>query len=104
MRGLDGNFYGTTAYGGTNNQGTVEINPRATMNRDASILGMSLANVAAADLARIHAALVAGFEQIYAGQLKYTPAIKAMFTRMIRYSSNPDASMAIQLEFVDDAL
>jgi NADPH2:quinone reductase len=47
---------------GTNNQGTVEINPRATMNRDTSILGMSLANVAAADLARIHAALVAGLE------------------------------------------
>ncbi|MBI3801215.1 MAG: NADPH:quinone reductase [Deltaproteobacteria bacterium] len=47
---------------GTNNQGTVEINPRATMNRDATILGMSLANVAAPELARIHAALVAGLE------------------------------------------
>jgi beta-lactamase class A len=49
----------------------------------------------AASLPKI-CALVAGFEQIRAGQLKYTPAIKAMFTRMIRYSSNPDASMAIQ--------
>jgi NADPH2:quinone reductase len=47
---------------GTNNQGTVEINPRATMNRDAAILGMSLVNVSAPDLARIHAALVAGLE------------------------------------------
>ncbi len=45
---------------GTNNQGTVEINPRITMNRDAAILGMSLVNVSAQDLARIHAALVAG--------------------------------------------
>jgi NADPH:quinone reductase len=47
---------------GTNNQGTAEINPRATMNRDAAILGMSLVNVSAPDLARIHAALVAGLE------------------------------------------
>ena len=47
---------------GTNNQGTVEINPRDTMNRDSTILGMSLVNVAAADLVRIHAALVAGLE------------------------------------------
>jgi NADPH2:quinone reductase len=45
---------------GTNNQGTVEINPRIVMNRDAAILGMSLVNVSAQDLARIHAALVAG--------------------------------------------
>jgi len=45
---------------GTNNQGTVEINPRITMNRDAAILGMSLVNVSAQGLARIHAALVAG--------------------------------------------
>src|SRR5438552_8204058 len=49
----------------------------------------------AASLPKI-CALVAGFEQIRAGQLKYTPAIKQMFTRMIRYSSNADAIMAIQ--------
>jgi NADPH2:quinone reductase len=47
---------------GTNNQGTVEINPRTTMTRDATILGMSLVNVSAPDLARIHTALVAGLE------------------------------------------
>jgi NADPH2:quinone reductase len=47
---------------GTNNQGTVEINPRDTMNRDSTILGMSLVNASAADLVRIHAALVAGLE------------------------------------------
>ncbi len=45
---------------GTNNQGTVEINPRQTMMRDSAILGMSLVNVSAPDSARIHAALVAG--------------------------------------------
>jgi NADPH2:quinone reductase len=31
---------------GPNNQGTVEINPRAAMQRDAAILGMTLVNVA----------------------------------------------------------
>ncbi|HEX7998118.1 MAG TPA: NADPH:quinone reductase [Pyrinomonadaceae bacterium] len=41
-------------------RGAVEIDPRAAMNRDAAILGMSLLFAPAADLARIHAALVAG--------------------------------------------
>ena len=41
-------------------RGTVEIDPRNTMARDASILGMSLFNVPPADLVSIHAALVAG--------------------------------------------
>jgi NADPH2:quinone reductase len=45
---------------GPNNQGTVEINPRAAMNRDASIMGMTLVNVSPPDMARIHAALGAG--------------------------------------------
>ena len=40
--------------------------------------------------------LVAGFERILNGQLAYTPALKEMFTRMIRFSSNVDASCAIQ--------
>jgi NADPH2:quinone reductase len=47
---------------GTNNQGTAEINPRAMMNRDAVILGMSLVNVSPKELVSIHAALVAGLE------------------------------------------
>jgi NADPH2:quinone reductase len=47
---------------GTNNQGTVEINPRAAMSRDAAILGMTLMNVSPPDMARIHAALIAGLE------------------------------------------
>jgi NADPH2:quinone reductase len=43
-------------------RGTVEIDPRATMGRDASILGMSLLNASQQELASIHAALVAGLE------------------------------------------
>ncbi len=44
------------------NRGTIEINPREIMMRDAAILGMSLWNVSAADLYSIHAALAAGLE------------------------------------------
>jgi NADPH2:quinone reductase len=44
------------------NRGTVEINPRDTMGRDAAILGMTLFNVTSSDLVSIHAALVAGLE------------------------------------------
>jgi NADPH:quinone reductase len=44
------------------NRGTVEINPRETMGRDASILGMTLMNASRDELASIHAALAAGFE------------------------------------------
>jgi NADPH2:quinone reductase len=43
-------------------RGTVEINPRDTMSRDASILGMTLMNTPPDELASIHAALAAGFE------------------------------------------
>ncbi len=48
----------------------------------------------AASLPKI-AVLVAGFEKIRAGLMEYTPAVKEMFTRMVRYSSNADASLAI---------
>ena len=48
----------------------------------------------AASLPKI-CALVAGFERILGGQLRYTPAVKEMFTRMVRYSSNVEASRAI---------
>lgn len=44
------------------NRGRVEIDPRAAMGRDASILGMSLLNAPPSDLPSIHAALVAGLE------------------------------------------
>ena len=42
------------------NRGRVEIDPRQTMGRDAAILGMTLFNVSPAELASIHAAIVAG--------------------------------------------
>ena len=43
-------------------RGRVEIDPRDTMQRDADIRGMALPNTAPADVASIHAALVAGLE------------------------------------------
>ena len=43
-------------------RGPVEINPRDTMQRDADIRGMILPNTPPAELASIHAALVAGLE------------------------------------------
>jgi NADPH2:quinone reductase len=44
------------------NRGTVEINPRDAMGRDAAILGMTLMSASEHDLASIHAGLVAGLE------------------------------------------
>ena len=44
------------------NRGTVEINPRDAMGRDATILGMTLFNASERELASLHAALVAGLE------------------------------------------
>jgi NADPH2:quinone reductase len=43
-------------------RGPIEINPRDAMSRDAAILGMTLFNVADADMHSIHAALAAGLE------------------------------------------
>jgi NADPH:quinone reductase len=43
-------------------RGRVEIDPRDTMQRDADIRGMVLPNTPSAELASIHAALVAGLE------------------------------------------
>ncbi len=43
-------------------RGKIEIDPRATITRDLSILGMSLMNTSEEDRAAIHAALVAGLE------------------------------------------
>ena len=42
------------------NRGRVEIDPRGAMGRDAAILGMTMFNTSAADLASMHAAIVAG--------------------------------------------
>ena len=44
-------------------RGTVEINPRDTMGRDAAILGMTLFNATLEDRAQIHRELVKGMEK-----------------------------------------
>ena len=44
------------------NRGSIEIDPRATMQRDLSILGLTLLNATKEELVGIHAALVAGLE------------------------------------------
>jgi NADPH2:quinone reductase len=44
------------------NRGRIEIDPRAAMTRDLSILGMTLFNTSDQDRTSIHAALVAGLE------------------------------------------
>ena len=44
------------------NRGRIEIDPRATMARDADVRGMTLMNATDDDLRGIHAALVAGLE------------------------------------------
>jgi NADPH2:quinone reductase len=43
-------------------RGSIEINPRATMQRDLSILGFTLMNAGKEELVSIHAALIAGLE------------------------------------------
>lgn len=43
-------------------RGRVEIDPRDTMSRDAAVLGMLLGNTPKEELATIHSALAAGFE------------------------------------------
>jgi NADPH2:quinone reductase len=44
------------------NRGTIEINPRDGMMKDATVQGMLLFNATAEELARIHAALYAGMD------------------------------------------
>lgn len=55
---------GAVAQGGRvvviGSRGPIEIDPRLTMQRNSSILGMSLMNATEADLTRLHAALGAG--------------------------------------------
>jgi len=43
-------------------RGTVEINPRDVMARDAAILGMLVTNASESEVRSIHAALAAGLE------------------------------------------
>jgi NADPH2:quinone reductase len=63
-------------------RGPVEIDPRGTMSRDAAILGMTLFNVTPAELAAMHAAIVAGLENgtlkpVVARELPLTDAPRA---------------------------
>ena len=44
------------------NRGTIEIDPRQAMSREASILGLTLFAATERDLAQIHAAIPAGLE------------------------------------------
>jgi NADPH2:quinone reductase len=61
-----GKDLGVVAQGGRvvviGSRGTVEIDPRMTMTRNASIIGLTLFNVSEGESARIHSALVAGLE------------------------------------------
>jgi beta-lactamase class A len=43
------------------------------------------------------AILLTGFEEIREGSLQYTSSVRDIFTRMVRYSSNTDASKAARL-------
>ena len=56
-------------------RGRVEIDPRAAMMREANILGVTLYNATAGELASMHAAFVAGLED---GTLR--PVVSREFT------------------------
>ena len=64
------------------NRGTIEINPRDAMTREADIRGMLMFNATPTELARIHAAVIAGLENrtlrpIIARELPLTDAVEA---------------------------
>lgn len=64
------------------NRGTVEINPRDAMGRDADVLAMSLFNATPDEMTSIHQALVAGLENrtlqpVVGREMPLTDAAKA---------------------------
>jgi NADPH2:quinone reductase len=66
-------------------RGTVEINPRDAMTRDATILGMLVMNASKSETSRIHSALVAGLENgtlhpVVGQELPLTEAARAHHT------------------------
>jgi len=67
-------------------RGSIEINPREAMMRDASILGMSLWNASPDDLASIHAAIVAGLEN---------KSLRPVVGQEIRLAEAPRAHVAV---------
>lgn len=67
-------------------RGTVEIDPRDTMGRDAAILGMSLFNTPDAEMTTIHAALGAGLE---------TGTLRPVIGRELPLSAAPESHVAV---------
>jgi NADPH2:quinone reductase len=84
-----GRDLGVLAQGGRvvviGSKGTVEINPRDAMTRDASILGMLVMNASKSETSRIHSALAAGLENgtlrpVVGQELQLTEAARAHHT------------------------
>src|SRR3972149_4590343 len=71
------------------NRGTIEIDPRDLMARDASVIGMSLFNANEKELASIHSGLFAGFEAGY---------LRPVAGREIKLSDAKDAHRAVMEE------
>ncbi len=67
-------------------RGTVEIDPRDAMSRDASILGISLFNASEQELEGIHAGLVAGLEN---------RTLRPIIGREIPLAEAPQAHVAV---------
>jgi NADPH2:quinone reductase len=67
-------------------RGTVEIDPRDAMARDASVVGMSLFNMPDADRAVVHAALVAGLE---------SGTLRPVIGRELPLSAAPESHVAV---------
>jgi NADPH:quinone reductase len=67
-------------------RGSVEINPRDAMTRDAAILGMTLWNIPPQDIASIQAAIVAGLEN---------ETLRPVVGQEIPLSESPRAHLAV---------
>jgi len=67
-------------------RGTIGIDPRDAMGRDASIVGMSLFNMPDSDRAIVHAALVAGLEN---------GTLRPVIGRELPLSAAPESHVAV---------
>jgi NADPH2:quinone reductase len=68
------------------NRGSIEINPREIMRRDAAVMGMVLFNASRQDLMSIHAALGAGLEN---------GTLRPVVGREIPLAAAPEAHRAV---------